>query len=91
MSVVHAAPQAADSGFSSVMFDASMLDYVANIAVTDEAARWAHQRGLLLEAELGHIGGRLDQRLAPMRPVPERIMRSARPIIRPTIAMASPA
>ena len=39
--------QAADSGFSSVMFDASMLGHAANIAATDEAARWAHRRGLL--------------------------------------------
>jgi uncharacterized protein YyaL (SSP411 family) len=31
--------KAADSGFSSVMFDASMLDYAANIAATDEVAR----------------------------------------------------
>ena len=39
--------QAADSGFSSVMFDASMLGHAANIAATDEAARWAHRCGLL--------------------------------------------
>jgi fructose-bisphosphate aldolase, class II len=50
--------QAADAGFSSVMFDASMLDYAANIAATTEAARWAHQHDLLLEAELGYIGGK---------------------------------
>ena len=41
----------ADLGFSSVMFDPSMLDYAANIAATDEAARWGHQRGLPLEAD----------------------------------------
>jgi fructose/tagatose bisphosphate aldolase len=41
----------ADSGFSSVVFDPSMLDYAANIGATDEAARWGHQRGLLLEAD----------------------------------------
>jgi hypothetical protein len=33
------------------MFDPSMLDYAANIAATDEAARWGHQRGLPLEAD----------------------------------------
>jgi fructose-bisphosphate aldolase class II len=50
--------QAAEAGFSSAMFDASMLDYAANVAATAEAALWAHQHGLLLEAELGHVGGK---------------------------------
>jgi fructose-bisphosphate aldolase class II len=50
--------QAADAGFSSAMFDASMLDYAANVAATADAARWAHERGLLLEAELGYVGGK---------------------------------
>jgi fructose-bisphosphate aldolase class II len=65
--------QAAHSGFSSVMFDASMLDYAANIAAT--AARWAHQRGLLREAELGYIEERLDQRSAPTLQASEPIQR----------------
>jgi fructose-bisphosphate aldolase class II len=51
-----------------VMFDASTLDYAANIAATDEAARWAHQRGLLLEAELGYIGGKAGSTLSAHAP-----------------------
>jgi fructose-bisphosphate aldolase class II len=50
--------QAADAGMSSVMFDASKLDYDANVAATRAAARWAHERGLHLEAELGEVGGK---------------------------------
>ena len=50
--------QAADTGISSVMFDASHLDYDANVAATREAAQWAHDRGMLLEAELGKVGGK---------------------------------
>ncbi|MEP6648301.1 MAG: class II fructose-bisphosphate aldolase [Lapillicoccus sp.] len=50
--------QAADSGISSAMFDASHLDYDANVASTRDAARWAHARGILLEAELGKVGGK---------------------------------
>ncbi|MGW4439126.1 class II fructose-bisphosphate aldolase [Streptomyces sp. NPDC004596] len=50
--------QAADAGLSSVMFDASRLDYEANVAATRAAARWAHERGLYLEAELGEVGGK---------------------------------
>lgn len=50
--------QAADAGFSSVMFDASHLDYDANVGATRAAADWAHERGLHLEAELGKVGGK---------------------------------
>ncbi|GFG52349.1 class II fructose-bisphosphate aldolase [Mycolicibacterium agri] len=48
----------ADTGASSVMFDASKLDYDANVNVTKAAAAWAHSRGLFLEAELGEVGGK---------------------------------
>ncbi len=44
--------------FSSVMFDASKLTYGDNVKATAEAARWAHERGLWLEAEIGRIGGK---------------------------------
>src|SRR5688500_11222487 len=50
--------RAAEAGFSSVMFDASRLQYSANVAATHAAAAWAHERDLWLEAELGEIGGK---------------------------------
>jgi fructose-bisphosphate aldolase class II len=50
--------QAADTGISSAMFDASHLGYDANVAATREAAQWAHDQGMLLEAELGKVGGK---------------------------------
>lgn len=50
--------QAADTGISSAMFDASKLEYGANVAATRHAAGWAHERGMLLEAELGQVGGK---------------------------------
>jgi fructose-bisphosphate aldolase class II len=50
--------QAADAGMSSVMFDASALDYDGNIEATRAAAEWAHAHGLWLEAELGEVGGK---------------------------------
>jgi fructose-bisphosphate aldolase class II len=50
--------QAAAAGFSSAMFDASSLPYDQNRAATAAAARWAHEAGLWLEAELGHVGGK---------------------------------
>ena len=48
----------AENGVSSAMFDASKLEYDANVAATKEAADWAHQRGMFLEAELGEVGGK---------------------------------
>jgi fructose-bisphosphate aldolase, class II len=48
----------AENGASSVMFDASKLDYDANVAATRAAAEWAHRHGMFLEAELGVVGGK---------------------------------
>ncbi|CAL9353844.1 putative fructose-bisphosphate aldolase [Streptomyces sp. enrichment culture] len=53
--------QAADAGFSSVMYDASRLPYAENLAATRAAADWAHARGLWIEAELGQVGGKNGQ------------------------------
>lgn len=50
--------QAADNGISSAMFDASKLDYQANVSATRDAAEWAHAQGIWLEAELGEVGGK---------------------------------
>ncbi|MFS8198495.1 class II fructose-bisphosphate aldolase [Streptomyces sp. CWNU-52B] len=52
--------QAADAGFSSVMFDAGALPYSENVTATASAAQWAHKAGLWLEAELGYVGGKPD-------------------------------
>ncbi|MFI1287651.1 ketose-bisphosphate aldolase [Streptomyces sp. NPDC020792] len=50
--------QAADAGFSSVMYDASRLPCAQNLAATSAAAAWAHAQGLWIEAELGEVGGK---------------------------------
>lgn len=50
--------QAADAGFSSVMYDAARLSYAENLAATRAAADWAHAQGLWIEAELGEVGGK---------------------------------
>ncbi|GGN64079.1 fructose-bisphosphate aldolase [Streptomyces kronopolitis] len=52
--------QAAATGFSSVMFDAGALPWTDNLAATAAAARWAHEAGLWIEAELGYVGGKPD-------------------------------
>ncbi|MFR0354485.1 class II fructose-bisphosphate aldolase [Streptomyces sediminimaris] len=53
--------QAADAGFSSVMYDAARLPYEQNLAATRTAADWAHSQGLWIEAELGQVGGKAGQ------------------------------
>jgi fructose-bisphosphate aldolase class II len=47
-----------DSGFySSVMIDASHEDFETNIAITKRVADYAHAKGVVVEAELGQLGG----------------------------------
>lgn len=46
------------SGFySSVMIDASHEDFETNIAITRRVVEAAHERGIVVEAELGQLGG----------------------------------
>ncbi|MFI7400855.1 ketose-bisphosphate aldolase [Streptomyces sp. NPDC049541] len=53
--------QAADAGFSSVMYDAARLPYEQNLAATRAAVDWAHSQGLWIEAELGQVGGKTGE------------------------------
>lgn len=47
-----------ESGFySSVMIDASHEDFETNIAITTRVVNAAHARGIVVEAELGQLGG----------------------------------
>ncbi|MGH3517602.1 MAG: class II fructose-bisphosphate aldolase [Haloechinothrix sp.] len=50
--------EAVEIGFGSVMFDASTMDYEANVAETAAIAGWCHDRGVWVEAELGEVGGK---------------------------------
>jgi fructose-bisphosphate aldolase class II len=46
-----------DSGFSSVMFDGSHLDYEDNIKITKQVVEYAESRDVSVEAELGILAG----------------------------------
>ena len=47
-----------DSGFySSVMIDASHAEFNENIAITKRVVDYAHDKGIVVEAELGQLGG----------------------------------
>jgi fructose-bisphosphate aldolase class II len=45
-------------GFTSIMFDASKLDYADNVRATAEVVRRCHAAGVHVEAELGEVGGK---------------------------------
>ncbi len=44
------------AGFSSVMFDGSVLSFDDNAKKTAEVTAFAHSHGVTVEAELGHVG-----------------------------------
>jgi len=46
-----------DDGFTSVMIDASSYPFEENIKLTKQVVDYAHQRGVVVEAELGQLGG----------------------------------
>ncbi len=48
---------AIDSGFTSVMIDASSKPWEENIAITKQVVEYAHARGVVVEAELGKLAG----------------------------------
>lgn len=48
--------KAIDLGFTSVMIDASQESFEDNIAITQKVVEYAHERGIVVEAELGHVG-----------------------------------
>ena len=49
--------QFVDDGFTSVMIDGSHLPFEENIAITKKVVDYAHARGVVVEAELGQLGG----------------------------------
>lgn len=50
--------EAIDLGFGSVMFDGATLPFAENVAATRRVVEAAHAAGVLVEAELGEIGGK---------------------------------
>lgn len=46
-----------DGGYSSVMIDGSSLPFAENITLTRKVVEYAHDRGVVVEAELGALAG----------------------------------
>lgn len=49
--------QCVDDGFTSVMIDASHLPFEENVKITKQVVQYAHAHGVVVEAELGRLGG----------------------------------
>jgi fructose-bisphosphate aldolase, class II len=49
--------QCVDDGFTSVMIDASDKPFKENITMTKKVVKYAHDHGVVVEAELGQLGG----------------------------------
>ena len=50
-----------DGGFTSVMIDASSKPFAENIAITRQVVEYAHDHGVVVEAELGTLAGIEDE------------------------------
>ena len=50
-----------DNGFTSVMIDGSHLPYKENIALTKSVVKYAHEKNVTVEGELGRLAGIEDE------------------------------
>ena len=50
-----------DNGYTSVMIDGSKYDFEKNIELTKKVVDYAHERGVVVEAELGKLAGIEDE------------------------------
>lgn len=64
--------QAVDSGFDSVMIDASALPFAENVALTRKVVQYAHKKGVFVEAELGVLCG-VEEETAHEKTIQEKI------------------
>jgi len=49
--------QCVDDGFTSVMVDASHAPFAENVKITKQVVEYAHDHAVVVEAELGQLGG----------------------------------
>ena len=50
-----------DNGYTSVMFDGSKYDFEENIRLTKQVVDYAHEHGVVVEAEIGKLAGIEDE------------------------------
>jgi fructose-bisphosphate aldolase class II len=66
--------EAVSLGFTSVMYDASRLEYAENVAATTEVAAFCHEHGVFVEAEIGEVGGKDGVHAPGARTKPEEAL-----------------
>jgi len=54
---LESAKEAIAAGYTSIHIDASALPYAENLKLTTEVTKFAHEKGITVEGELGHVGG----------------------------------
>ena len=57
---VEGCKKAVDAGYDSVMFDGSKLPIEENIELTKQVVDYAHKNNVIVEGEVGAIGGNED-------------------------------
>jgi fructose-bisphosphate aldolase class II len=67
--------RAVDLGFGSVMYDGAKLDFADNVAMTRHVVEGADAAGVLVEAELGRIGGKDGAHAPGVRTDPDEAAR----------------
>jgi fructose-bisphosphate aldolase, class II len=67
--------RAIEHGFGSVMYDGARLDFADNVATTRRIVERAHAAGVLVEAELGEIGGKGGAHAPGVRTDPDEAAR----------------
>ncbi|GAA1439810.1 class II fructose-bisphosphate aldolase [Leifsonia poae] len=67
--------QAIDLGFGSVMFDGAKLPYERNVEATVRVVEYAHANDVVVEAELGEIGGKDGAHAPGVRTDPDEARR----------------
>jgi len=67
--------RAIDHGFGSVMYDGAKLDFADNVATTRRVVERADAAGVLVEAELGEIGGKDGAHAPGVRTDPDEAAR----------------
>ena len=50
-----------DDGFTSVMYDGSKYEFKENIKRTQEVVAYAHEHGVVVEAEIGHVASNFNE------------------------------
>lgn len=69
--------KAIDSGFTSVMIDASNLDLEDNIKITNKVLEYASERKVTVEAEIGKIGDSKEYDTIPIEEISEFYLRTS--------------